>query len=167
MVAQDNITGYPTRCWFVLGPYEAQDLYSDATASTDDSGPLTMVIKAGNFTMVSNTAIPPKTHAQLVVWINLSSGEQAGIVVGVAGTLLALLGGIILVARRRSRWLEDPLNPSYRGLFVAEPDGTVTYRPWERFQIDAAWHRPTHSKTEMVLAGPSSNPLLHELEERR
>src|ERR1700712_3834583 len=71
---------YPALCWFALGPYKAEDLPENISVTTNAWDAMTTVTTAGNFTMISNTAVPATTHRPTRppdAWEKLSTPEQA------------------------------------------------------------------------------------------
>jgi hypothetical protein len=129
--AGEQTITYPTSCWISLGPYLDVDLPEGATQPGDGNENMTPVVRTGNFTLVSHTAKAVETHAYQPpdMWERLSPLEQTAIVGGVYVVLAGCLVAVIVVARRRGRWLEDPMNPAYQGLFVAGKDNKLLYKP--------------------------------------
>ena len=146
-----------------MGPYNAADLPESVSATTTSSEVMTTVITAGNFTMISNTAEPPRTYTsqRLKVWTSLKQGEQAGILVGVYLVVLGLLVGVALAGRRRSRWLEDPLNPAYHGQVVVGPDGRICFKPNASQGPNPCGIRSFHVRKQSDLGSSSTHPLLN------
>ncbi|KIW65437.1 hypothetical protein PV04_07698 [Phialophora macrospora] len=169
-VALNGSITYPTHCWFALGPFEAEDLLDSPDSTIAASGAMTTVITGGNFTLVRNKRLPERTRAlRSPVWTGLSGGVQLGIIAGLSLILLGSLGATILISVKYGRSLEDPLNPAYQGLFVAERDGSVSYRapvPDSRAS-DAGWARASQAKELLEVGGSSSHPLLGGSGERR
>ena len=154
---------YPLQCWFALRPYEVEDVPENVSATAYVGEAMATITTGGAFTMISNTAIPPTTHALRPppdVWTRLSPGEQTGILCGVYLTLFASLVGAGLMMRKRNRLLEDPSNPMFQGLFVVEPDGSIRYKPDDGRERNFGAMRSFHVRGVPSVDGNSSRPLL-------
>jgi hypothetical protein len=116
----DHLT-FPSECWFAFGPYDASEIPEFIPTRTLATGSMTTLVTGGNFTMISDTAIPAKTHAGVQVWTNLSRTEQAGIITLTYVSILFLMIVVFITARRKSNWLQDPKNPTYHTELKAMP----------------------------------------------
>ncbi|ETI26066.1 hypothetical protein G647_02843 [Cladophialophora carrionii CBS 160.54] len=167
-VALNGSITYPTRCWFALGPYKAGDLLDDPYPTSTALGAMTTVITGGNFTLVRNMRQPVRTRQiRPPVWTGLSGGMQLGIIAGLSLILLGSLVATIMIAVRKGRSLEDPMNPAYQRLFVAERHGGVSYRALDDQAPDAGWARTAQAKELLEVGGSSSHPLLGSSSGRR
>ncbi len=165
---------FPTRCWFALGPYEDADLPADAyNTNATTFLPTSKMITAttgGNFTLQAQKGKgPPRTYLMRpIVWTNLSTVWKASILGGIYAVLVGCIILIVLQAVRKSRALENPMNPENQGLFTAERDGTVSYKPGAVRPPDAGMARSFQPR-EQVEGGESSSqlPLLSGSGQRR
>ncbi|EXJ56907.1 hypothetical protein A1O7_07251 [Cladophialophora yegresii CBS 114405] len=160
-VALNGSVTYPTRCWVALGPYEADDLPGDPYLTSTGSEAMTAVITGGNFTLAMKRRKPVITREiRPPVWTGLSAGMQLGIIAGLSLILLGSLVATVMIAVRKGRLLEDPMNPAYQGLFVAERNVGVSYRALDGRAPDADWARNAQAKELLEAGGSSSYPLL-------